>query len=43
MKVAQEKASLYGIDDSFKKNVLMRGVLTMRVYDFPLHGDSLSW
>lgn len=52
-KVAQEKASLYGIDDSFKKIVLVRdvvkplrderGVLTMSVYDFLLHGDSLSW
>ena len=52
-KVAQEKASLYGIDDSFKKIVLVRdvvkplrderSVLTMSVYDFLLHGDCLSW
>lgn len=52
-KEQQEKASLYGIDDSFKKIVLVRdvvkplrddhGVLTMSVYDFLLNPDSLSW
>lgn len=42
-KVAQGKASLYGIDGSFKKIVLVRDVLTMSVYDFLLHADSLSW
>ena len=52
-KEQQEKASLYGIDDSFKKIVLVRdvvkplrdekGILTMSVYDFLLNSDSLSW
>ncbi|WP_307739332.1 hypothetical protein [uncultured Parolsenella sp.] len=52
-KERQEKASLYGIDDSFKKIVLVKdvvkplhdekGVLTMSVYDFLLNADSLSW
>lgn len=51
-KVAQEKASLLGIDDSFKKIVLVRdvvkparddrGILTMSVYDFLLDADSLT-
>ena len=50
-KIAQEKASLYGIDDSFKKIVLVRdvvkplyderGVLTMSVLDFLLDSNSL--
>ena len=51
-KVAQEKASLRGIDDSFAKIVLVRdvvnpthdedGILTMGVYDFPMDTNSLS-
>lgn len=51
-KEAQEKASLYRIDDSFKKIVLVRdvvkplqderGVLTMGVLDFLLNEDSLG-
>lgn len=51
-KVAQEKASLRGIDDSFSKIVLVRdvvkptrderGILTMSVYDFLLNPDSLT-
>lgn len=51
-KVAQEKASLRGIDDSFSKIVLVRdvvkptrderGILTMSVYDFLLDPDSLA-
>ena len=50
-KVAQEKASLRGIDDSFAKIVLVRdvvkptrderGILTMSLYDFLLDPDSL--
>lgn len=51
-KVAQEKASLLEIDDSFQKIVLVRdvvkpardehGILTMSVYDFLLDPDSLT-
>lgn len=51
-KVAQEKASLLEIDDSFQKIVLVRdvvkpvrdehGILTMSVYDFLLNPDSLT-
>ena len=51
-KVAQEKASLRGIDDSFAKIVLVRdvvkptrdekGILTMSVYDFLLNANSLN-
>jgi predicted AAA+ superfamily ATPase len=51
-KIAQEKAPLLAIDDSFKKVVLVRdvlepswddnGILTMSVYDFLLHPDSLQ-
>lgn len=51
-KVAQEKASLRGIDDSFAKIVLVRdvvkptrdeeGILTMSVYDFLMDANSLS-
>ena len=50
-KVAQEKASLLGLDDGFKKIVLVRdvmkpmydehGILTMSVYDFLLNSQSL--
>ncbi|MBT1174215.1 ATP-binding protein [Bifidobacterium sp. LC6] len=52
-KVAQEKASLLGVDDGFKKIVLVRdvvkpmrddrGILTMSVYDFLLNAESLSF
>ena len=51
-KVAQEKASLLGVDDGFKKIVLVRdvmkpmydehGILTMSVYDFLLNSQSLA-
>ena len=51
-KVAQEKASLLEIDDSFQKIVLVcdvvkpvrdeHGILTMSVYDFLLDPDSLT-
>lgn len=51
-KAAQEKASLLGINDSFKKVVLVRdvvrplhderGVLTMSVLDFLLDENSLA-
>lgn len=51
-KVAQEKASLLGIDDSFKKVILVRdvvkplhddnGILTMSVYDFLMDERSLE-
>ncbi|KFI93886.1 ATPase (AAA superfamily)-like protein [Bifidobacterium saguini DSM 23967] len=51
-KIAQEKASLLGVDDSFKKIVLVRdvvkptrddhGILTMSVYDFLLNPNSLE-
>ena len=51
-KVAQEKASLLEIDDSFQKIVLVcdvvkpvrdeHGILTMSVYDFLLAPDSLT-
>ena len=51
-KAAQEKASLLGINDSFKKVVLVRdvvkplrderGVVTMSVFDFLLDEDSLA-
>ena len=50
--MAQEKASLRGIDDSFAKIVLVRdvvkptrdeeGILTMSVYDFLMDANSLS-
>lgn len=50
-KAAQEKASLLGVDDGFKKIVLVRdvmkpmydehGILTMSVYDFLLNSQSL--
>jgi len=52
-KVAQEKASLREIDDSFKKIILVSdvmkpthdndGILTMSIYDFLLNEDSLEW
>lgn len=52
-KVAQEKASLRGIDDSFAKIVLVRdvvkpmrderGILIMSVYDFLMNPDGLTW
>lgn len=52
-KEAQEKKSLYYIDDSFKKIVITRnglnvmrdekGVVTMDVFDFLLHEDSLDY
>lgn len=41
-KAAQEKASLFGINDSFKKAVLVRsehGVATISVFDF-LHDEN---
>lgn len=41
-KAAQEKASLLGINDSFKKAVLVRsehGVATISVFDF-LHDEN---
>ena len=51
-KEAQEKASLLGVDDSFKKIVLVRdvikttrdrhGITTMSVYDFLLDPNSLE-
>lgn len=51
-KAAQEKASLLGVDDGFKKIVLVRdvmkptydehGILTMSVYDFLLNSQSLA-
>ena len=51
-KAAQEKASLLGINDSFKKVVLVRdvvkplrderGVVTMSVFDFLLDENSLA-
>lgn len=51
-KITQEKASLLGIDDSFKKIILVRdvvkparddrGILTMSVYDFLLDANSLT-
>lgn len=51
-KIAQEKASLLGINDSFKKVVLVRdvmkplrderGVVTMSVFDFLLDENSLA-
>ena len=51
-KVAQEKASLQAIDDSFKKIILVHevmkpfrdndGILTMSVFDFLLNDDSLE-
>ncbi|KAA8821144.1 ATP-binding protein [Bifidobacterium vespertilionis] len=51
-KVAQEKASLLRIDDSFQKIILVRdvvkpvrdehGILTMSVYDFLLDPDGLA-
>lgn len=52
-KVAQEKASLLGIDDSFQKMILVRdvvkpirdehGILTMSVYDFLMDRNSLGF
>ena len=51
-KAAQEKASLLGINDNFKKVVLVRdvvkplrderGVVTMSVFDFLLDENSLA-
>ena len=51
-KIAQEKASLLGIDDSFKKIIVVKdvvkphmdesGILTMGVFDFLLNPNSLS-
>jgi len=51
-KIAQEKASLRAIDDSFKKIILVHevmkpfrddeGILTMSVFDFLLNDDSLE-
>jgi hypothetical protein len=51
-KISQEKASLLGINDSFKKIVLVRdiikpslddqGILTMSVYDFLMDPNSLT-
>lgn len=51
-KIAQEKASLLGIDDSFKKILIVRdvikptrddrGILTLSLYDFLLEPDSLA-
>ena len=51
-KAAQEKASLLGINDSFKKVVLVRdvvrplrderGVVTMSVFDFLLDESALA-
>ena len=52
-KIAQEKASLLGIDDSFQKVILVRdvvkpirdehGILTMSVYDFLMDRNSLGF
>lgn len=52
-KIAQEKASFREISDSFKKIILVHevikptrdneGILTMSIFDFLLHEDSLDW
>jgi predicted AAA+ superfamily ATPase len=52
-KVAQEKRSLLGIDDSFKKVVVVKdvvkphmdddGIMTLSLFDFLLDPESLEW
>ena len=51
-KIAQEKASLMNIDDSFKKIIIVKdrvkafydenGILTINLFDFLLNKDSLE-